>query len=60
MVSQSSDVVTPATDQPPAITWEDRPAGSSEVLWRSSRNPIIPRDPASTLLPRILTIDIVT
>jgi beta-1,4-mannooligosaccharide/beta-1,4-mannosyl-N-acetylglucosamine phosphorylase len=28
--------------------WEDRPAGSAALLWRSSRNPIIPRD----LLPR--------
>jgi beta-1,4-mannooligosaccharide/beta-1,4-mannosyl-N-acetylglucosamine phosphorylase len=26
------------------IPWEDRPAGASEVVWRSSRNPIIPRD----------------
>ena len=32
----------------PTIPWEDRPAGSSDVLWRSSRNPVIPRD----LLPR--------
>jgi beta-1,4-mannooligosaccharide/beta-1,4-mannosyl-N-acetylglucosamine phosphorylase len=30
------------------IPWEDRPAGSAAVVWRSSRNPIIPRD----LLPR--------
>jgi beta-1,4-mannooligosaccharide/beta-1,4-mannosyl-N-acetylglucosamine phosphorylase len=31
------------------IPWEDRQAGSSEIVWRSSRNPIIPRDllPAS-------------
>jgi beta-1,4-mannooligosaccharide/beta-1,4-mannosyl-N-acetylglucosamine phosphorylase len=28
----------------PSIPWEDRPAGSDAVLWRSSRNPIIPRD----------------
>jgi beta-1,4-mannooligosaccharide/beta-1,4-mannosyl-N-acetylglucosamine phosphorylase len=28
----------------PNIPWEDRPAGSSSTLWRSSRNPIIPRD----------------
>jgi beta-1,4-mannooligosaccharide/beta-1,4-mannosyl-N-acetylglucosamine phosphorylase len=28
----------------PAIPWEERPAGSSEVVWRSARNPIIPRD----------------
>src|SRR6478609_328938 len=35
--------------QPPAaIPWEPRPAGSSDLVWRSSRNPIIPRD----LLPR--------
>ncbi len=26
------------------IPWEDRPAGSGDVLWRSSRNPIIARD----------------
>ncbi len=32
----------------PPIPWEDRPAGSSAVVWRSSRNPIIRRD----LLPR--------
>ena len=30
------------------IPWEDRPAGSTGVIWRSSRNPIIGRD----LLPR--------
>lgn len=28
----------------PAIPWEDRPAGSGGVIWRSSRNPIIARD----------------
>jgi beta-1,4-mannooligosaccharide/beta-1,4-mannosyl-N-acetylglucosamine phosphorylase len=27
-----------------AIPWEDRPPGTSAVVWRSSRNPIIPRD----------------
>jgi len=32
----------------PVIPWEDRPNGSSAVVWRSSRNPIIARD----LLPR--------
>lgn len=26
------------------IPWEDRPLGSNDVVWRSSRNPIIPRD----------------
>jgi beta-1,4-mannooligosaccharide/beta-1,4-mannosyl-N-acetylglucosamine phosphorylase len=28
----------------PTIPWEDRPLGSVATLWRSSRNPIIPRD----------------
>ena len=28
----------------PNIPWEERPAGSSDVLWRYSKNPIIPRD----------------
>lgn len=29
----------------PDIPWEDRPADCNEVLWRSSHNPIIPRNP---------------
>jgi beta-1,4-mannooligosaccharide/beta-1,4-mannosyl-N-acetylglucosamine phosphorylase len=28
----------------PNMPWEERPAGRSTVLWRSSQNPIIPRD----------------
>ncbi len=32
----------------PHIPWEERPAGRCEVMWRSSLNPIIPRD----LLPQ--------
>ncbi len=28
----------------PNIPWEDRPAGCSDVVWRYSANPIIPRD----------------
>jgi beta-1,4-mannooligosaccharide/beta-1,4-mannosyl-N-acetylglucosamine phosphorylase len=28
----------------PNIPWEERPAGSSEVVWRSQKNPIITRD----------------
>lgn len=28
----------------PSIPWEDRPPGTSGILWRSSRNPIITRD----------------
>lgn len=33
----------------PSMPWEDRPAGSKEIVWRYSANPIIPRDllPAS-------------
>ena len=42
--SEAPDQARPAA----AIPWEPRPAGSSDLLWRSSRNPIIPRD----LLPR--------
>jgi beta-1,4-mannooligosaccharide/beta-1,4-mannosyl-N-acetylglucosamine phosphorylase len=30
---------------PAGIPWEARPPGSSDVVWRSSRNPIVPRDP---------------
>ena len=36
----------------PGIPWEDRPAGTADVVWRSSRNPIIPRD----LTPRANSI----
>ena len=28
----------------PNIPWQDRPAGCSDVLWRYSENPIVPRD----------------
>jgi beta-1,4-mannooligosaccharide/beta-1,4-mannosyl-N-acetylglucosamine phosphorylase len=28
----------------PDIPWEERPASNSDVVWRYSRNPIIPRD----------------
>ena len=28
----------------PNIPWEDRPSDCSDVVWRSERNPIIPRD----------------
>jgi beta-1,4-mannooligosaccharide/beta-1,4-mannosyl-N-acetylglucosamine phosphorylase len=37
---------------PAGIPWEERPPGSSDVVWRSSRNPIIPRD----LIPRANSI----
>jgi len=28
----------------PGIPWEDRPEGSGSIIWRSKKNPIIPRD----------------
>lgn len=41
MTSQSHTILGPARPNTP---WEDRPAGCSDVVWRYSRNPIIPRD----------------
>jgi len=32
----------------PNIPWEEKPEGCREVVWRSSRNPIIPRDAISS------------
>ena len=32
----------------PNIAWEERPAGSCDVVWRYSRNPIIPRNAIPT------------
>ncbi len=29
----------------PNLPWEERPAGSNDVVWRYSRNPVIPRNP---------------
>ena len=40
----SATLGTTAAGALPNIPWEDRPADSSAVLWRSSRNPIIKRD----------------
>jgi beta-1,4-mannooligosaccharide/beta-1,4-mannosyl-N-acetylglucosamine phosphorylase len=34
----------PVPAEPRAIPWEDRPAGSERLLWRSSRNPIVGPD----------------
>jgi beta-1,4-mannooligosaccharide/beta-1,4-mannosyl-N-acetylglucosamine phosphorylase len=34
----------PLPDERAAIPWEERPAGASDVVWRSSRNPIVARD----------------
>ncbi|MEE1232419.1 MAG: glycosidase, partial [Phocaeicola sp.] len=28
----------------PNMPWEDRPADSKAVMWRYSKNPVIPRD----------------
>ena len=41
--SQPTPDPAPRLDRTPLIPWEDRPAGSTDVLWRSSRNPIIGR-----------------
>lgn len=32
----------------PNIPWEDRPGGCKDVVWRSGKNPIIPRDATPT------------
>lgn len=32
----------------PNIPWEDRPEGCKDVVWRSGKNPIIPRDATPT------------
>ena len=37
-----------APPTPASMPWQDRPAGHVGPLWRSSLNPVIPRD----LLPR--------
>ena len=31
-------------DALPNIPWEEKPEGYSRVVWRSTRNPVIPRD----------------
>jgi beta-1,4-mannooligosaccharide/beta-1,4-mannosyl-N-acetylglucosamine phosphorylase len=49
IVGQAVERLTTAgTGSPAPIPWEDRAPGTSDLVWRSSRNPIIPRD----LLPR--------
>ena len=42
--SPSAPATSSAAVGLPNIPWEDRPAGSRAVVWRSSRNPIIRRD----------------
>jgi beta-1,4-mannooligosaccharide/beta-1,4-mannosyl-N-acetylglucosamine phosphorylase len=43
-VTAQADEALRAGDTAPEIPWESRPAGSSDVVWRSSLNPIITRD----------------
>ncbi len=31
-------------DPLPSIPWEERPTGAQNIVWRSKRNPVIPRD----------------
>jgi beta-1,4-mannooligosaccharide/beta-1,4-mannosyl-N-acetylglucosamine phosphorylase len=51
-VTERLQAVAPAAADEPAIPWEDRPDGVDGVLWRSSRNPVIPRN----LIPRANSI----
>jgi beta-1,4-mannooligosaccharide/beta-1,4-mannosyl-N-acetylglucosamine phosphorylase len=39
--SEKHTIIGPAL---PSIPWEERPPDCRDVLWRSSRNPVIPRD----------------
>lgn len=41
---QANKVSLPNAAGIPNLPWEERPPHSTEVLWRSIRNPIIPRD----------------
>ena len=41
----STTILGPAL---PSIPWEDRPAGSLDVVWRYSGNPVIRRDATTT------------
>ena len=44
MTSVGANARAEAESASPGIPWEERPAGSDDVVWRSSRNPIIARD----------------
>jgi beta-1,4-mannooligosaccharide/beta-1,4-mannosyl-N-acetylglucosamine phosphorylase len=44
MTSLEADARADAGRAVPSIPWEERPSGSSDVLWRSSRNPIVARN----------------
>src|SRR5258706_514854 len=39
-------------DPLPNLPWEDRPANSSDPVWRYSQNPIIPHNRNGVLFPR--------
>ena len=46
-MTQPNEVTAPPTivgSAQPNIPWEDRPAGCVDIVWRSSRNPIIPHN----------------
>jgi beta-1,4-mannooligosaccharide/beta-1,4-mannosyl-N-acetylglucosamine phosphorylase len=43
-VSERATQTTIVGSNLPNIPWEDRPSGCSDVVWRSARNPIIPRN----------------
>jgi len=40
-MSNKQTIIGPAL---PNMPWEEKPAGCQDVMWRSERNPIIPRD----------------
>ncbi|HQE17823.1 MAG TPA: hypothetical protein PK607_04905, partial [Aggregatilineales bacterium] len=43
-MTQAAPSISIAGPDLPNLPWEDRPAGSSAVVWRYSGNPIIPHD----------------
>ena len=47
-MARKKDTQTAVGDPLPNIPWEDRPAGCHDVVWRSARNPIVPRDAIPT------------
>jgi beta-1,4-mannooligosaccharide/beta-1,4-mannosyl-N-acetylglucosamine phosphorylase len=46
--TSSKIIFPPASIALPGIPWEERPSGSSSVLWRYSQNPVINRDATAT------------
>jgi len=47
-MSESAGKQTVVGDAVPNIPWEERPEGCSDVVWRYSGNPVIPRDATPT------------